>query len=186
MQDTAIEDGQNGAHILQSYYKYDSSQSVSVGGMTVRPVTSITVYTDNSGAAPSGAADERTTSYQYAYGSGAHVSKITTTLPPVLSSQHESGNATTVQNFDSYGYPTSSTDADGNTSTTTYDAKTGQLTKIVDADNDTTSETLDSLGRPLTLVDADGPHHQHQLYRQRNDQHRAHDAAGRAGPGRAV
>lgn len=124
---------------------------------TIWPVASETVYRNenNTGGV--------TTNYAYLWHTGTlQPSKITTTLPPIPTSENGTGVSTvTEEHFDSDGYRTKSVDGVGTETTYTYDKVKGGMTQMVqDAGtgnlNLTTTYELDYRGRVTCEL---GPEH---------------------------
>ncbi|MDA7868136.1 hypothetical protein N9A62_03990, partial [Akkermansiaceae bacterium] len=138
-----------------------TSHTDSGGSNTVRPVASETIYrNENSG-------DSITTNYAYEWHIGTlQPSKITTTLPPVSTSENGTSVSTvTEEHFDSDGYRTTSVDGVGTETTYTYDKAKGGMTQMVqDAGagnlNLTTDYELDLRGRTTREL---GPEHEIDL-----------------------
>jgi RHS repeat-associated protein len=172
VQDTKVQQGQQGTAILQSQIQYFQHTA---GAAVVNPVATSTVYrnTDGTGA--------ETTSYSYTWFSGtAQMQSMTTTLPVI--SAAENGPATadvSTTFFDQYQRPIWNKDADAFLNYTAYDQATGAvIASIQDVDTTQTGEftnlpsgwstpsggglnlvtqyTVDPLGRATKLVDPNG------------------------------
>jgi RHS repeat-associated protein len=130
LQDTKVQQGQQGTAILQDTKQYFTHTA---SGVTVNPLASDTVYrnTDGTGA--------ETTSYAYTYFSGTtQVQSVTVSLPVISAGENGPGTADTQTTFfDSYERPIWVMNADGFISYTQYDPATGAVVKSI-SDVDTT------------------------------------------------
>jgi RHS repeat-associated protein len=172
VQDTKIQQGQQGTPILQSQMQYFQQTA---GGATVNPLATSTMYrnTDGSGA--------ETTSYSYTWFSGTtQIQSMTVSAPVISAAQNGPGTAdVTTSFFDTYGRPVWQKDADGFLAYTAYDQATSAVTtSISDVDTTKTGEftnlpsgwstpsggglnlvttmQVDYLGRTTKLVDPNG------------------------------
>jgi len=128
--------GAQGGPIATAAYEYFAR---TVGGDTIFPLASYTVYADEAGA------NEITTTYAYTWHAGTlQIAEQTTTLPVVSVEQNGLGTAaTTKQWFDASGNLRWSMNELGRVTYNAYDSLTGQLTETI-ADID--SATATSLG----------------------------------------
>jgi RHS repeat-associated protein len=153
-QDTKLEQGKSGAPILQASSQYFAHN---VGGFTIYPVATSTVYrnTDGTGA--------ETTSYSYTWFSGTtQMQSMTGTKPVISAAQNGPGVADVVTTiYDSFERILQTTDGDGFVNTFQYDQGTGALVqKVIDSGtghlNLTTTTIVDALGRPTKVTDPNG------------------------------
>jgi RHS repeat-associated protein len=172
LQDTLLEQGQQGTPILQEAWQYYTHTA---NGSTVHPLATDTVYrnTDGTGA--------ETTSYSYTYFAGTvQTQSRTTTLPVISAAQNGPGVADqSVTVYDSYGRDVWDMNADGYINYTAYDPATGAMVEsITDVNaantsdfsnlpggwstpaggglNLVTSYQVDSLGRTVAQTDPNG------------------------------
>ena len=140
-QDVKLEQGQQGAAILQETWQYFSHTASSTGAV-VAPVATDAVYRNTDGTGT------ETTSYAYTWFAGtAQAQSATVTLPVVSAAENGPGTAdVTTAFFDAYGRTIWTKDADGFLTYTAYDAASGAVTKTIDDVN--TADTGDFSGLP--------------------------------------
>jgi RHS repeat-associated protein len=143
VQDSKLQQGQQGTPVLQHSWQYFAHTAV--GGPTVRPFATDTVYRNSDG---SGA---ETTSYSYTWYPGTAQVRSRTVSKPVISADPTAGqNGPGVPDvetttYDVYGRPEWAKDADNYLHYTGYDPATGALALAVS----------DASNRPGPLSDAD-------------------------------
>jgi len=157
VEDTYLENGYSGDHVLQSYLQYTAQN---VGTETIFPVSDSAVFANGTANVQDPSA--QTTHFDYVFASGAQVTSITATLPAV--SDERAGKGGSDQIVTTYDKGRVATVvAGGFTTTYGYDDATGTLTQTVQqvsqpvgggaAATIMTSSTVDALGRTLTVRD---------------------------------
>ena len=149
VEDTYVEEGQQAAtKALQDYYQYTT---IGDGIVSINPVSDDTVFS----AATSDLGDSSGRDTHFGYDAdGLQITKETETLP--------GAGGTIVTDYDSSGRVADVTDADGYTTTYSYDDPTGTVTRTLTVVNLATGATVttasqpDYLGRPVRATDGDG------------------------------
>jgi YD repeat-containing protein len=157
---TSGDPGLNTPQIVESAFTYTSQTA---DGNTIELIETETDYPNQDQS------DPRVTNYSYGSFTSLQPTQVTTTMPPISTSQNGPGsstNTTTVDSYDSLGRITSSTDGDGFVTTTKYDttAFTGAAIEVdiytAAGTGGTPLKTVttawDGLGRPLQTQDPNG------------------------------
>ena len=175
LESTSVQQGQSGTAILESSQLYISHSSL--GGPTVYPLASETVYRNTGGTGA------ETTTYAYTWASGDNLPQsITVTAPLIGTSENGPGgtaNDVTTTFFDIRGRQVWVKNADGFIYYTQYDTITGAVTETITDVNTSpgtvpsglpsgwstpsggglnlvTQYVVDGLGRPTEITDPNG------------------------------